>query len=193
MGTAHPDRYGWLGGKQRSTDATGGLVLMGVRLYAPQLGRFLQTDPVPGGNLNAYSYPLDPANEYDLDGKRRKRWRDYRFASRILGRAAWFYARMHGGRCKYRYGMRTCRMSGRFYPRGGITIGETYITGWGDSRQISRGRIQHEKNHRKQWRIYGWRFSFRYAFAGRNPCRNRWEREAGYKNGGYTRCLKRRR
>ena len=46
-------RYGWLGGKQRSGDDLGGAILMGVRLYSPVLGRFLQTDPIPGGNANA--------------------------------------------------------------------------------------------------------------------------------------------
>jgi hypothetical protein len=41
---------------------------MGVRLYAPLLGRFLQTDPIYGGNPNTYTYPVDPINGYDLDG-----------------------------------------------------------------------------------------------------------------------------
>jgi RHS repeat-associated protein len=64
-------RYGWLGGKQRSTDALAGLVLMGVRLYDPVLGRFLQVDPVPGGSANAYDYAnQDPINNFDLDGRR---------------------------------------------------------------------------------------------------------------------------
>jgi RHS repeat-associated protein len=63
-------RYGWLGGKQRSTDALAGLVLMGVRLYNPVLGRFLQVDPVPGGSCNDYDYTCaDPVNGYDLDGR----------------------------------------------------------------------------------------------------------------------------
>jgi len=63
-------RYDWLGGKQRSSDALAGTVLMGVRLYTPALGRFLQTDPVPGGSDNAYDYAgQDPVNTYDLDGR----------------------------------------------------------------------------------------------------------------------------
>ncbi|MET8102974.1 DNRLRE domain-containing protein, partial [Streptomyces sp. NPDC005236] len=49
-------RYGWLGGKQRSTETLTGLTLMGIRLYNPTTGRFLSTDPVYGGNANAYEY-----------------------------------------------------------------------------------------------------------------------------------------
>lgn len=62
-------RYGWLGAKQRAGDTPGGLLLMGVRLYNPNTGRFLSTDPVYGGNANTYTYPTDPVNAYDLDGK----------------------------------------------------------------------------------------------------------------------------
>jgi len=64
-----PDTYGWLGGKQRSTNSLAGLALMGVRLYNPATGRFLSVDPIPGGNPNAYTYPVDPINGYDLDGQ----------------------------------------------------------------------------------------------------------------------------
>src|SRR6266498_3038156 len=62
-------RYGWLGGKQRSGEALGGVILMGVRLYAPNLGRFLQVDPEPGGSCTAYDYACaDPVNGSDLKG-----------------------------------------------------------------------------------------------------------------------------
>ncbi len=74
-----PGRYGWLGGKQRAADTPGGLSLMGVRLYVPALGRFLQVDPVPGGSLNAYEYAgQDPLNTFDLDGRKKcKGWRKW--------------------------------------------------------------------------------------------------------------------
>ncbi|MEU7510957.1 DNRLRE domain-containing protein [Streptomyces sp. NPDC042898] len=62
-------RYGWLGAKQRSSEALDDVILMGARLYAPALGRFLQVDPQPGGNANPYDYCAgDPVNCTDLDG-----------------------------------------------------------------------------------------------------------------------------
>ncbi|MFF0044422.1 RHS repeat-associated core domain-containing protein, partial [Streptomyces mirabilis] len=82
LGGTATTRYGWLGSKQRSTETPSGLTLMGVRLYDPTTGRFLSTDPVPGGNANAYEYCNgDPLNRYDLDGK----W-NWRRAVRRAGR-----------------------------------------------------------------------------------------------------------
>jgi RHS repeat-associated protein len=63
---------GWLGGKQRALEHSSGLlpvIEMGDRQYAPLLGRFLQIDPVVGGNENGYVYPTDPINQSDLDGR----------------------------------------------------------------------------------------------------------------------------
>ncbi|GAA3010469.1 hypothetical protein GCM10010483_64420 [Actinokineospora diospyrosa] len=63
-------RYGYLGTHLRSAESLGGVMLMGVRLYSPSLGRFLQTDPVAGGSANAYDYAnQDPVNNQDLDGR----------------------------------------------------------------------------------------------------------------------------
>ncbi|WP_416960786.1 DNRLRE domain-containing protein [Streptomyces sp. Agncl-13] len=63
-------RYGWSGAAQRSSETPTGLVLMGVRLYNTTTGRFLQTDPVAGGNANAYDFVYqDPVNNSDVSGK----------------------------------------------------------------------------------------------------------------------------
>lgn len=62
-------RYGWLGGKQRSSETPSGDLLMGARMYNPSLGRFLQTDPVFQGSATAYDYVnQNPTTGYDLDG-----------------------------------------------------------------------------------------------------------------------------
>ncbi|MGW4911371.1 DNRLRE domain-containing protein [Streptomyces sp. NPDC004270] len=67
-GTTAP-AYGWLGGSQRAGAALTGLTVMGVRLYDPTTGRFLQTDPIAEGSPNHYGYPSDPVNMVDIDGR----------------------------------------------------------------------------------------------------------------------------
>jgi RHS repeat-associated protein len=63
-------RYGWLGAKERTSEFVTGTILMGQRVYIPQLGRFLQTDPVVGGSANPYDYVnQDPLNDTDLNGQ----------------------------------------------------------------------------------------------------------------------------
>jgi RHS repeat-associated protein len=75
--TAIPDNsagamdYGWHGEQQRPLEHQTGytpLIEMGARQYSPLLGRFLEIDPVPGGNANDYIYPANPIGMTDLDG-----------------------------------------------------------------------------------------------------------------------------
>jgi RHS repeat-associated protein len=67
--TSTPAKYSWLGGKGKATELPSGIVAMGARVYDPYTGTFLQTDPIPGADANAYGYANgDPANQTDLDG-----------------------------------------------------------------------------------------------------------------------------
>jgi RHS repeat-associated protein len=62
-------RFGWLGGKQRRTELSSGVIQMGARSYIPAIGRFLTPDPILGGSANPYDYAnQDPINAFDLEG-----------------------------------------------------------------------------------------------------------------------------
>lgn len=65
-----PGTYGYLGADQRPGSNMGGTVLMGVRVYNPSTGRFLETDPILGGNANPYDYVYqNPLTNFDLNGE----------------------------------------------------------------------------------------------------------------------------
>ncbi|MBF6354919.1 hypothetical protein IU449_10230 [Nocardia higoensis] len=64
--------FGWLGTHTVPVEhvASHQALEMGARTYLPVLGRFLQTDPIPGGSANNYDYVNgDPVNSFDLTGK----------------------------------------------------------------------------------------------------------------------------
>jgi RHS repeat-associated protein len=67
--TSLPPKYSWLGIDEIPTELPSGIANMGARSYVPQLGRFLQPDPIPGGSANAYTYTFgDPVNASDPSG-----------------------------------------------------------------------------------------------------------------------------
>ncbi|MEV2201894.1 RHS repeat-associated core domain-containing protein [Streptomyces fradiae] len=193
-------RYNWLGAKQRSTETLTGLTLMGVRLYNPATGRFLSIDPVYGGGDNRYGYPGDPVNQFDLDGKAwwwkhvKKRARSWggryvrwnrRQQARFVGTWTAGISQRLGYRCSHQYGMRVCSGGVGLHARGGTTLGTTFFTSKG---RFSSRLMRHERQHKRQWMRYGFRFGYMYLRAGSNPCRNRWERRAGWRDGGYYWC-----
>jgi RHS repeat-associated protein len=100
--------YGWLGAYQKAEDNLSGLVLMGARTYDPVTGLFTESDPVLGGNVNAYTYPPDPENSNDLSGEKCGGWLGWACsAGDALGSAAhWVGHQFHNGFDHARHGIR---------------------------------------------------------------------------------------
>ena len=111
-----------------------------------------------------------------------------RVSAHVIGEAYRRINRRLGAKCYRTRGMSVCYGAKvRIWARGGTTIGTTYAT---SSRRgyRSAARLAHERVHVAQWKRYGAvGFAIRYGKAGKNPCRNRYERQAGLRRGGY-RC-----
>ncbi|HTD09344.1 MAG TPA: SMP-30/gluconolactonase/LRE family protein [Solirubrobacteraceae bacterium] len=68
--TSSPPKYSWQGGLGLRTEFPTGIIAMGARSYVPEIGRFLQPDPIEGGSANEYSYTYgDPVNTSDPSGE----------------------------------------------------------------------------------------------------------------------------
>jgi RHS repeat-associated protein len=78
-----------IGAKQRPTELPSGIINMRARVYDPYTGTFLQTDPIPGADANAYGYTDgDPVNETDLTGAA-SHFSNYAWAALALKDGRW--------------------------------------------------------------------------------------------------------
>ncbi|MFJ2829125.1 RHS repeat-associated core domain-containing protein [Streptomyces sp. NPDC087263] len=93
-------------------------------------------------------------------------------------------AKSTGAKCGATKDMIVCQTSLPIYGRGGTTVGHTYVTGT-DPDYVSKERLKHERVHTEQWDEYGADFGPRYFSEGVDPCQNKYEKEAGWKDGGY--------
>ncbi|MFI5936837.1 LamG-like jellyroll fold domain-containing protein [Actinoplanes sp. NPDC051494] len=154
-------RYGWLGAKQRSGDAMEDLVLMGVRLYSPSLGRFLSVDPVLGGSCNSYDYSCaDPVNRSDLDG-RKWCWKYCKWGRNPYWRMAWHGAHLGGTVLGFFYGASEVRSGYRGVRLGWRAYRHARKNGWRATMRLTRkkrnwaaavGMISGYSDFRNRWR-----------------------------------------
>lgn len=140
-------RYGWLGTKQRAADTPAGIILMGVRLYNPTTGRFLQVDPIDGGNANDYDYCSgDPINCTDIDGK----WSFHHFLHSVGHFAAAAYRNPLGNRI-----INAALVWGATAAVCGLTAGVGCAIAVGFVAGAATGAFSYHVRHRRHtWRGY---------------------------------------
>jgi len=184
--TTPSPRYGWLGAKQRETDDLTGIMLMGVRLYVPAMGRFLQVDPVPGGSANDYDYAnQDPINAFDLNGE----WWGWRRTLRVgawvggfagalacgasivcgalvgAAAAAASYSASYAGTRRWRWR--------RFAVHTAVGAGLGALEAWGAGRAANSRWLRRTHRFRRwRWRVHFDRQPHRFRWIGR---RSHWQ------------------
>lgn len=91
-----------------------------------------------------------------------------------------------GGTCERQSGLWVCfDVDSPLVRRGGTTYGDTFLTAR-PREVLSASLVAHEKEHVRQWRLYGPAFSLLYVTAGSDACSNYFEQTAGLGAGGYS-------
>ena len=134
---------------------------------------------------------LAPANDW-VSGKGQGVRRGYdqlqdpEFQSAWLGAMYGSLAKITGGSCSRAKDLTVCTTSVPIYGRGGTTIGNTYTTDEGHPAYVLPPRLNHERVHMKQWQKRGFAFAGDYIWEGMDPCKNKYEKAAGWVDGGYS-------
>lgn len=91
-----------------------------------------------------------------------------------------------GATCERQQGLWVCfDVDSPLVQRGGTTYGDTFLTAR-PREDLSGPLVAHEREHVRQWRLFGPDFALLYLTAGRDACRNYFEETADLDAGGYT-------
>lgn len=123
----------------------------------------------------------------------RHRWLRALALSPVIARPGYWFATLCGllwgsvlslGRIRPQGGVIVARRCPRWaFGRGGTTIGAVFLTHDALSPEV----LAHEAVHRAQWKRYGLALIPLYVAAGQQATENRFEVEAGLRQGGYLR------
>lgn len=95
-------------------------------------------------------------------------------------------AAAQGATCEVQSGLWVCfGVESVLAQRGGTTYGDTFLTRRPQA-TLDAGLLAHEREHVRQWRLFGSDFSLMYLLEGADPCTNYFEVAAGLDTGGYT-------